>query len=119
MGVYAAAYRTTVPKLVSQRTELYPEAVMWAHLAAHGGAQRMRQLAPFNATLARPRRPGRPFHDDPFGKIRLDSAERAGGGLPLPPSNACMAAVQKLIGRGGDRRRLHPPRRHWLRGMLH
>lgn len=100
MSAYSSAYRTTVRTLVSKKIELYPEAVMWEHLRTHGGAEQLRPLRGFHATLARPRASGHAFHDDPFGKLRQDAAGTRTI-IPRPPANACIATVKamKAVGR--------------------
>ena len=81
MAAYARAYSSTVKRLVAQQQELYPEAVMWAHLQTLGPAARqLRPLRDFRAGLAR-KQPS--FHvEDPFTKIKQDL------GVITPPPSA-------------------------------
>lgn len=84
MESYAGAYDGAVRSLVRAKRELYPEAVMWAHLHSlkTAGRAALRPLQGFRASLAR----GSPrLHlVDPYAKLkedysgRLDSLREAG-----------------------------------------
>lgn len=92
MSVYASAYGTTVRGLVAAATELYPEQVMWRHLAEHGGSARGRiaTLSGFSASLARGHRTdGIPHLEDPFGKLRADLSGFLGARDVHVPPYAC------------------------------
>ena len=83
MRAYARAYGTTVRRLVAERRELYPEAVMWAHLQTLGpSARHLRPLRNFRASLAR-KQPT--FHlEDPYSKLKQDLAVVAPAAEPTP-----------------------------------
>ena len=87
MASYATAYHTTVRRLVAAGTELYPEAVMWAHLSTLGGFRSLRTLRGFRASLARSQ--PRLHLTDPYTKLKQDMAiiqpsEVAESPIPLP-----------------------------------
>lgn len=112
MAAYAQAYQTTVPRLVRAQAELYPEAVMWAHLTSLGlGApgRLLRPLRGFQASLARnaPR-----FHlVDPFSKLKQDMMVEASTEV-LPPyvcHDDAVALHNRSSGHARGRRRTAPP----------
>ena len=88
MASYARGYESTVRRLVGAKTELYPEAVLWEHLASLGPAARLlRPLRGFHASLARssPR-----FHlVDPYSKLKQDMAVVLPAASATLPSYAC------------------------------
>lgn len=88
---YAAAYTTTVKRLVRERRELYPEAVLWAHLQSLGPPSRLlRVLRGFRASLAR-KQPS--FHlEDPYTKIRQDLHAMGTLSREQLPAYECAAA---------------------------
>ncbi|KAL1511866.1 hypothetical protein AB1Y20_005150 [Prymnesium parvum] len=95
MALYASAYRSTLTQMVTNRRELYPEAVMWEHLHSVTDQAKLKMLHGFHATLARPRASGNPYHDDPFGKVRIDAAPSAVF-VPRSPTNSCIAEARSL-----------------------
>ena len=104
MAAYAQAYATTVRRLVDARTELYPEAVMMAHLQTlNSGTKRLRVLRDFRAGLARsmPR-----FHvEDPYTKLRADLLAEKPDELSTLPAYQCSAApLPAGGGQGGGKR---------------
>ena len=102
MSAYAQAYATTVRRLVAERAELYPEAVMMAHihtLTATTTTRQLRVLKSFRAGLARsmPR-----FHvEDPYTKLRADLLADHPAELPSLPPYECAAAAAPAGGVGG------------------
>lgn len=78
MSIYSKAYHATAVTEVQAGKELYPESVMWRHLASQsaggggGGAPRISLLAGFRASLARHRPNGVAQYDDSFGKLKQD-----------------------------------------------
>ena len=90
MAAYASAYETTVPKLVAAREELYPEAVMWAHLTTLGPhARLLRQMRSFPASLARSS--PRLHFVDPYSKIKQDMAVVRPADVAGLPAYSCHA----------------------------
>lgn len=85
MSVYASAYHATAVGDVAARRDLYPEEVMWRHLATHGDAAaagRVARLDGFRASLARHRADGTERYDDPYGKLRQDLMHATSLGRP-------------------------------------
>ena len=92
MTAYAQAYESTVRRLVAAKRELYPEGVMWEHLASLGPHLRLlRPLRGFQASLARssPR-----FHlVDPYSKLKQDLAVVQPALAGSLPPYACSGAT--------------------------
>lgn len=126
MTSYADAYETTVRRLVAAKTELYPEAVMWAHLASLGPhARLLRPLRGFRAGLARnqPR-----FHIvDPYSKLKQDMAVVQPSLSGSLPAWACSPSAQRdeqaltnrtshaHVGSRGKRHGVNAELRRWRR----
>ena len=108
MSLYSSAYHATAVREVASRRELYPEAVMWRHLAVHGRAAaegRVARLGGFRASLARHRADGAEKYDDPFGKLKLDLMHQTSLNRPSLaaslPDHACGKHHGQHLGGGG------------------
>lgn len=98
MADYSNAYAATVRRLVAQGRELYPEAVMWAHLHSVGGEGKMRRLRGFHASLARARAPATPLEPSSLhSPPRLGRSAR--GALPMRALGGLPATSRPCDGR--------------------
>ena len=103
MASYAQAYATTVRRMVAAGRELYPEAVMWEHLATLGTEKKLlRPLRDFRASLARSS--PRLHMIDPYTKLKQDMASVRPSELPLLPAYAC-----QQVGNGPHHGARHDP----------